>query len=163
MHFSFLDPSDPFEKKCSPYTYLFWMIAGAGCAAILTVIFNFLSLLDDPSFKEAAEGLFSVSPHLSVMVLLYCVISPTIEEIIFRYLVFGFINKKTGKTPLSILATAMLFGIYHLNPVQMLYGFLMGLLITCGYSRHRNIFIPILTHSAANMVALIFTFAPFRA
>lgn len=163
MFFTHLDPQSPFERKCRWYIYLLWTAAGAASAAILTVIFNRLSIVEDPSYQEAAEGLFSVNPHLSVMFLLYCIITPTIEEFIFRYLVYGFINQKTSRPALSIVAASALFGLYHLNPVQILYGFLMGLVITFGYSRQRNLLIPILTHSAANLVALVITFYPFTA
>ncbi len=163
MLFAHLNPQNPFERKCRWYIYLLWTVTGAISAAVLTIIFNILSIVENPSYQEAAEGLFSASPHLSVMFLLYCIITPTVEEFIFRYLVYGFINKKTSRPVLSIVAASALFGLYHLNPVQILYGFLMGLVITLGYSRERNIIVPILIHSAANLVALVFTFYPFTA
>lgn len=163
MTINLLSPANPFEKSHKWYVCLIWAALGAFCAAVLTLIFNLLHLVDDPSYQEAAEGLFSASPHLSVMVILYGLVTPVAEEILFRYLTYGFLFKKTGRQVLSVVLTAAIFGIYHLNPVQMLYGFLMGLVITYGYARERNILIPILAHSAANIVALIFTFAPFTA
>jgi membrane protease YdiL (CAAX protease family) len=56
-----------------------------------------------------------------------------------------------------VILTAAIFGIYHLNPVQMLYGFLMGLLITFAYYRYRKLSLVFLMHSLANLVALIYT------
>ncbi len=163
MLFNLLSPGNPFEKKHKWYIYLMWAVIGAACAAVLTLIFNLTHIVEDPSYQEAADGLFSASPSLSVLVVLYGLVTPIAEEILFRYLAYGFLFKKTGRAFLSIFITSVIFGIYHLNPVQMLYGFLMGLVITYGYSKGRNILIPILAHSAANIVALIFTFAPFTA
>ncbi len=154
----FLNPSTPFEKKPVWYVYLIWAVIGASCAAALTWLFNITGLVEDSSFREAAAGLFGLSSRLYVLAALYCIITPTLEEVFFRFLLFGFIYGRTGKPRLSIIAAAAAFGLYHLNPVQILYGFLMGLVITYGYYRHRNLLIPIIAHSAANAVALLFTF-----
>ena len=137
---------------------ILWILIGTASSTILTLIFNYTGLVSDPAFQKASQGLFSLSSYVPVLVIMYCLISPAIEEVLFRFFLFGFIFQKTGNPALSILITAALFGIYHLNPVQMLYAFIMGLVITYGYYRHRNILIPILTHAAANAVALLFTF-----
>ena len=158
MQLTFLNPSKPFENRQKWYIFLFWALTGGLCAAVLTWVFNRTGLVNAPSYQEAAKGLLGASSHISVLVLMYCLMTPVAEEIIFRFLIYGYIFKKTGSGILSVVATALLFGLYHLNPVQMLYGFLMGLVITYGYHHRRNLLIPILAHSAANAVALMFTF-----
>ncbi len=153
-----LDPSHPFQNKPKWYMYILWAVIGALAATVLTYVFNITGLVADRSYQEAADGLFNASPYIPVLVIMYCVISPTVEETLFRFLLFGFINKKTGKAPVAILVSSVVFGIYHLNPVQMLYGFLMGLIIAASYHRNRNLLIPIITHAAANAMALVITF-----
>ncbi len=153
-----LDPSHPFENRPKWYIYLLWAVIGALTASVLTYIFNITGLIADPAYQEAADGLFTASPYMSVLIIMYCIISPTIEETLFRFLLFGFINKKTGRPIAAILVSAVVFGLYHLNPVQILYGFLMGLVIAVSYHRNRNLLVPIVTHASANAVALVIAF-----
>ncbi len=140
------------------YEYIMWAGIGAFAAFILTLIFNFTGLTGLSSFEDASQGLLGVSESLFVLIALYCLVTPCLEEIIFRYFIFNLLNKRIKKAAVSILITAALFGIYHLNPVQMLYGFLMGLLITYSYYKRPILTIPILVHAAANAVALAYTF-----
>ena len=48
-------------------------------------------------------------------------------------------------------------GLYHMNPVQMLYGFLMGLVITWCYFRYRRLSLAVFMHALANLVGLLYT------
>ena len=140
------------------YEYILWAGIGALAAIILTYIFNVTGLTSLSSYVEANEGLFGVSKSIPVLIVLYCLVTPVLEEIIFRYFIFNLLKKRIKKAAVSILITAALFGIYHLNPVQMLYGFLMGLLITYSYYKRPVLTIPITVHAAANAVALAYTF-----
>ncbi|WP_034443650.1 CPBP family intramembrane glutamic endopeptidase [Butyrivibrio sp. AE2032] len=144
--------------KIKWYEFLIWTGIGALAAFILTLIFNVTGLTRVSSFEEASQGLFYVSDSIWVLIALYCFATPLIEELIFRYCIYNLVLKYTKKAAIAIILTAALFGIYHLNPVQMLYGFLMGLLITYSYHRYKILTIPFLVHAAANAVALAYTF-----
>lgn len=146
------------EKKPVPlYAYPVWAAIGAASAFLLTLVFNLLKLTEAPSYTEVANGQFFGGLSMPAMIGLYCIAAPIGEEVLFRFLLFNFLEKLLN-TRVAIPLTAIAFGIYHQNPVQVLYGFLMGLIITCGYAKHRNLLIPILAHAAANAVALAFTF-----
>ena len=138
-------------------THLLWALIGALSAFVLTIIFNITGLTELTTFQKAEGQLFSVSDSVAVLVILYCFATPLVEELIFRYLIFNFLYKHVKRAAVAIITTAALFGIYHLNPVQALYGFLMGLIITYSYYRHRSLSIPFIVHMAANAVALAFT------
>ena len=140
------------------YIYLLYTAMGAVLAGVLNFAVNITGLVKDQSFNEAATGLFYASDHISVLIVLYCFATPFVEELLFRYFIFNLLLKYTKRAALSVFVCAALFGLYHLNPVQMAYGFIMGLAITYAYLRHRVLTIPFLMHAAANAVALIFTF-----
>ncbi len=142
--------------KLKWYAYPVWVIIGALTAVLLNYIFNITGMTSLTSFTEAESGLFSVSDSVPVLVILYCFITPLAEEVIFRYLLFNFLSMHIKKAAVAIIITAVLFGIYHINPVQMLYGFLMGLLITYSYYRCKDLTIPFLVHASANAVGLLF-------
>ncbi len=139
------------------FKYPLWALIGAAVSYVLTLIFNVLGFTSLASYTQSGTMLFYVSDSIAVLVILYCFTTPIVEELIFRYIIFNFLSKKIKDAIVSILITSALFGIYHLNPVQMLYGFAMGLLITYSYYREKDIFVPITVHSAANAVALIVT------
>ena len=86
--------------------------------------------------REAASGVNGTG----TMVFYTLVIAPITEEIIFRgYLLKGL--KKYGNS-VAILTSALLFGLYHANLIQMVVAFLMGLLfgyVAAEYSVHLTI------------------------
>ncbi len=139
------------------FTHLVWGLIGALCALVLTFIFNATGLTKLGSFQEAENALFGVSSSIPVLIVLYCFATPMAEELIFRYFLYNFICRYVKRAAVAIILTAALFGIYHLNPVQMLYGFLMGLVITYSYYRHHTLSIPFVVHACANAVALAIT------
>ena len=134
-----------------------WALIGALSALVLTVIFNAIGLTSLDSFSAAENRLFSISSSTAILIMMYCFATPLAEEILFRYFLFNFLNRHIKRAAVAIVLTAALFGIYHLHPVQALYGFLMGLLITYSYYRHRALTIPLVVHIAANAVALAYT------
>ena len=51
-----------------------------------------------------------------------------------------------------MLTAALLFGIYHGNSVQMIYGFLMGCLFIYGYEYFGDFRVPLVMHGFVNML-----------
>lgn len=56
------------------------------------------------------------------------IVSPLIEEAIYRFFILGISERFLGFAVANVIQAA-LFGILHLNPVQSIYAFLLGLLI----------------------------------
>ena len=134
-----------------------WALIGVLSAAVLTLIFNATGLTSLESFQESESRLYSISSETAILIMSYCFATPLVEEILFRYFLFNFLNRHIKRAAIAIILTAALFGIYHLHPVQALYGFLMGLIITYSYYRHRTLSIPLVVHIAANAFALVYT------
>lgn len=60
----------------------------------------------------------------------------------------------------AIFASAFLFGMMHQNPLQMLYTFLMGVVIGCIYVKTKSIWACVLLHAMNNFVTVIEEFLP---
>jgi membrane protease YdiL (CAAX protease family) len=73
---------------------------------------------------------------------------------VFRGIIFNRIHKWLGDTQ-TILLCAILFALYHFNPVQGLYAFLMGLLISWNYNRYHKISTAFAVHAAANVSVIV--------
>jgi len=138
-------------------THALWALIGALSALLLTVIFNVTGLTRLESFQSSESNMYLISDSIAILIMVYCFATPLVEEIIFRYFIFNFLNRHIKRAAVTIVITAALFGIYHIHPVQAMYGFLMGLIITYSYYRHRILSIPFTVHLAANAVALAYT------
>ena len=93
--------------------------------------------------REAASG----ANGTGTMMFYTLVVAPMIEEIVFRgYVLKGL--KKYGNSS-AIFISALLFGLYHANLIQMVFAFLMGLLL--GYvAAEYSVHLTILLHMANN-------------
>ena len=134
-----------------------WALIGALSALLLTFAFNVTGFTRLESFQSSESSLYLISDSVAILIMVYCFATPLVEEIIFRYFIFNFLNRRIKKAAVTVVITAALFGIYHIHPVQALYGFLMGLIITYSYYRHRVLSVPFIVHMAANAVALAYT------
>ena len=106
------------------------------------------------SYQDVARQQYSVM--LGAGMILFGLISPITEEIVFRGLIF---NRMRHYFPhaIAIVASGVLFGIYHGNPVQGLYGGCMGILMAYLYERMHSFVIPCLFHATANL--MVYTIA----
>ena len=80
-----------------------------------------------------------------------------IEEIAFRGIVMQSL-RRFGDI-FAIVASALLFGIFHLNLVQMPYAFIMGLCMGYFVMRTGSLWVGIITHLINNAAAVAFEFA----
>lgn len=85
-----------------------------------------------------------------VGVILYGVVSPFAEEAVFRGLLYNRM-KRCFSTGIAIFLSALLFGCYHGNMVQAVYGTLLGIVITYLYEILGGFEVPVLFHSMANI------------
>ena len=97
------------------------------------------------------------------MVFLTCVFGPVLEEILYRYTLFGLIGKKNK--PVAYIITALLFGLQHVIDAgiyggdvkqfinigsYMVFSFIMSGL----YSKTKNLCIPIIIHITTNSIGV---------
>ena len=87
--------------------------------------------------------------------------APLIEEIVFRGIVFRSL-RRVSPPWVAILVSSVLFGLYHMNTVQIVYATLMGLVAGIIFEKSNNLLFPILVHVANNLVAAIQGFIPFE-
>ncbi|WP_236907344.1 lysostaphin resistance A-like protein [Clostridium perfringens] len=83
------------------------------------------------------------------------IFAPIVEEIIFRGIIFNEVAKyKGGAFP--IIISALLFGLAHMQPIQIVYTFISGLIWAFVYSKTHSLPIVMFLHMLNNLL----TFAP---
>lgn len=100
------------------------------------------------TYNQVANSQYGVI--FGIGLILYGIVSPLAEEIVFRGIIYNRI-KQSYSVLTAVLLSALLFGLYHGNIVQGVYGFLMGMLIAYTYERFGHFYHALLFHAAANL------------
>ncbi len=108
-------------------------------------------------YTQTAVRQYGIAIGLGIA--LYGILSPVIEEIIFRGILY---NRMKIYFPLklSIIVSSLLFGVYHQNIVQGIYAFIMGIFLTAAYEYFDSFTAPLIIHITAN--CLIYILSYFR-
>ena len=106
------------------------------------------------AYQEVADALYT--PNLWVQILCLGIMIPITEEYIFRGLIYRRMRQNLSVIR-AILLSALVFGIYHGNSVQMIYGGLCGILLAYVYEKYGSMKAPILAHMLMNTVACVLT------
>ena len=140
-----------FKEKKSVYVTLLSIPAGAGCALFLNLLVGRLVAVIPALSGYMKEATYNNSIPIAVGAVIYVLISPTVEEILFRYLIFGRAEKTLG-TKIAMFASALFFGLYHGNLLQGIYAFIMGYLMVYAYKKADNLITSVVFHMTANAV-----------
>lgn len=80
------------------------------------------------------------------------VAAPILEEVLFRGLIFESVGERFGRGA-GLLVSALLFGLIHGVPVQMINAFVVGLILGYIYLRTRSLISVIIIHAVNNAIA----------
>lgn len=134
---------------------LLTMLLAVTASVALNILFIFFHVTESSeTYVQTAEHQYSVFFPFGLF--LYGIISPLAEEVVFRGIIYNRM-KKHMPVMVSMILSALLFGLYHGNSVQTLYGFCMGVLIAYTYERFGNFFYAFLFHAAANTAVYTIT------
>lgn len=136
------------------------LCAGLGAASAYVLnqaAVRLLAFLRVASAEYETVEAIQYSVPLWLGILLYGIVSPLAEEIVFRGILYNRMKKFFG-VPLCVVLTALLFGAFHANLPQFLYGTCMGILIALCYEKEKCFAAPVLFHMAANLFVFIASF-----
>ena len=110
-----------------------------------------------PTIKSSLESfiehdeIFNANPILAFISV--AILAPIVEEIIFRGIIFNEADKyKGGAFP--IIISALLFGLAHMQPIQIVYTFIVGLIFGFVYSKTHSLLIVMFLHMLNNLLTL---------
>lgn len=106
------------------------------------------------SYQATMEAFYS-SP-LVVQIVVLAVLVPMSEELVFRGLLFKRLRERATYMQ-AALYSAVVFGLMHVNMVQMLYGFILGMMLAYLYEKYGSVKAPIAAHMAMNLLSVLAT------
>lgn len=142
-------------KQPSPKQYV--LLAALGmCAAISVNMIISLSGLAyfSPEYQKVSQIIYSGSIWLELVAAV--IAAPVVEELLFRGLIYKrllvWVPPKAG-----MIISAAVFGLFHGNLVQFVYAFVIGFMLAYMYEKCKTIWVPILLHVSANLIAVLVT------
>lgn len=122
---------------------------GAGLSAVSRLL---IIVAGGIGYKEDVAGLFSGNICLEIPVLV--VMAPLFEELLFRGVIYEKLKVRMSVRS-AIVISALLFGLYHGNLSQGIFGFFMGIVLAWTIERFRTVTAPLLIHVGVNAAALL--------
>lgn len=105
------------------------------------------------------DGIFEGLSRNPLGILGLAVLAPLLEEVLFRGAIQGSLMHFFGRPWPAIIVAALIFGIYHWNPVQVVYATLLGVIFGWIYYRTGSLLSVIVGHILNNTFAVISTVA----
>lgn len=143
------------NRKAPLWKYLFVILFAGGMSLALNdlILIGNLSALSS-TYETTAKSMYSAP--FAVQIICLAILSPVAEELVFRGLMYRRMREDTGAR-LAMIYTAVVFGIFHGNFVQMVYGFLMGVMLAWLCEKYGSVLAPVTAHITANLIALFAT------
>lgn len=141
----------PRSPIVQPLFGVFCFAAGGILNIIWSGILNWIQIGE--LFSNATQEALLAS-ELILQVIGLGLIVPLAEELIFRGLIYNRM-KQLLSVPLSVFFSALLFAVYHGNPIQMIFAFPMALALAVVYEKGGSFLFPVLFHMGANLTAIL--------
>lgn len=141
------------KKKAtwSPVSVPFLICSGLAILTAGFLVSALMGLLDwIPNIMEQS---FDILQSGWGGILAIAIIGPVLEEILFRGAITKALLQQYPPTK-AILISALLFGVFHINPAQILPAFLIGMLLAWTYYKTDSLIPCILMHIPNNSLAV---------
>lgn len=151
---------------------------GAASAAILGLGVSGISYLWLVLAKNALSGIDFIAESLQIMekgnesltmgilplaVLSVCVLGPIMEELLFRGIICGCLERVTKVSWVPVVVSGLLFGIWHGLFVQGVSAAAMGIILALVYHKTHDLRWPILIHIVNNAFRMLSVIPAFAA
>ncbi|MGG5461284.1 CPBP family intramembrane glutamic endopeptidase [Clostridium sp. B9] len=131
---------------------LYTIALSIGISVLLLSLSGILTMLV-PSYQEVQKQLGTLNNSI-LMIIVGVVLVPIYEEIVYRGIIFGYL-KKNYNIILALVVQALVFSIMHLNLVQSIYTFLLGVVLGLIYMYTESIYGNIIMHMIFNLLGVV--------
>ena len=132
------------------------------CVSIALNNLILMSPLVDMSdeYENAANAFYGSSIWLELLG--SALITPYLEELLHRGVVYGRLRRMMGAWP-AIIVSSLIFGALHYNLIQFIYAFCIGIVLALFVEKTGKLYVAVFGHIVANTIAVIRTETGFLA
>ena len=133
------------------------VILGAACIGV-----GFGNILTMSPLARISQGFAEANEHFYGSTLLIeligsAILTPMLEELLYRGVIYERLRFFMGKKWHGIFLSSLIFAMVHLNLVQFIYAFGMGIVLACCMEVTGHVYGAILGHMTANLIAVLRT------
>lgn len=163
LFFLMLKKNPAAEMGLNPTRWRYILYAAALGVAFQFIVTFTISLI--PSVAEYYSGAFDeqyaamLDAPLPLQIINVAIITPFVEEILFRGMIYGSLRKGMPKIAAAIIASVV-FGVFHGNIVSMIYAAALSFIMIAVYEKTDSLFVTIAMHAALNGSSFIMGYIP---
>lgn len=139
-------------KKIQATDVINIILLGVGISVIVSILTVILQILI-PSYTNVQDQLMSTHSSVFQLVIVILLI-PIYEEILFRYVIFGYL-KENYNIVCAVIGQALVFGFFHLNIVQGIYTFLLGIALALVNMYSESLIGSMILHIVFNLFGIL--------
>lgn len=122
---------------------------------VLTSIFALNTFVSWFPLENILENEFDGLSRNFIGAFTIAVLAPVLEEVMFRGAMQGYMMRRVRSPWLAIIVASLVFGIFHMNPVQIVYATLLGIILGWIYYRTGSLMSVIVGHVLNNTIATV--------
>jgi phosphoglycolate phosphatase len=143
-------------KPEPPISYVLMTLTTFGSVVGLNILFEISGITQkSAAYRALQEDQYSA--YFIIGILCYGIVTPIAEELLFRGIIYNYLKRFLDRKWAFFLA-AVLFGLYHMNMVQGVYAFIMGLVILYAYEYFGDFRAAVAVHMLSNIISYCLTY-----
>jgi len=105
-------------------------------------------------YQNASDAFYSST--IWIELLGSALVTPFLEELLHRGVIFGRLRRMMGMWP-AVIVSALIFAVLHFNIVQFVYAFLLGIVFALFVEKTGHLYPAVIAHVIANGIAVVRT------
>ena len=133
-------------RWCSALLGILAAVVGIFSTDMASEMLNLPDMMEDV-FMDLAKNVWGI--------LGIAIVGPIVEELVFREGIQGSLERSGKPFWLAAVVSALCFGLIHLNPAQIPFAFVMGLILSVIYHKTGNAVVTSIIHILNNSIAVL--------
>ena len=149
IHFNYVD------LKHDKYKTLSWMVLCVSAVFVMAATYVLNVVIEQMGVPNTMEETFIAMSNNPFGFLTIAILAPVLEELLFRGAIEARLLQQWTNPWTGIVVSSLIFGIIHMNPAQIPFAFLMGLMFGWIYYRTGSLLPGIVGHVLNNSIAAV--------
>ena len=128
-------------------------VLGVSIVFVFSATYVLNLLIEQASIPNTMEDTFIDMSRNPFGILTIGLMAPILEELLFRGAIQGYLQKVCKKPWSAIIISSLIFGVVHMNPAQIPFAFLLGMMFGWLYYRTGSLLPGIVGHALNNTIA----------
>lgn len=149
IHFGYLQLArDKYKEITLP-------VLGVSIVFVFSATYVLNLLIEQANIPNTLEETFIDMSHNPFGILSIALMAPILEEFLFRGAIQGHLQATCKKPWVAIVISSLIFGVVHMNPAQIPFAFLLGMMFGWLYFRTGSLLPGIVGHVLNNSIAAV--------